>query len=126
MAEHVVDRSAALKDVARVRRALARELETINEYEELAAESTHPTVRAFFSHLASEEKEHVAEAMALIHAFDSDQLAKSVDVRPDHFLGGAAKASNGHTSAAPSNGPPARNAPDAPVRLTVGSLRSVR
>jgi hypothetical protein len=78
-------------DVAFVRRVLARELDTINEYEALAKRAQDPRVRAFLSHLANEEKEHVAEAMALIRSYDVEQEAKSaaVDVGAEHFSGAA-------------------------------------
>jgi hypothetical protein len=64
-----------LSDVARIRQVLARELETINEYEAHAAASSDPEVRAFFLHLAAEEKEHVAEATHMLRLLDSDQNA---------------------------------------------------
>jgi hypothetical protein len=60
-------------DIARVRTVLARELDTINHYESLAAEAKDVSVRQFMLHLALEEKEHVAEAMALIRRLDLDQ-----------------------------------------------------
>ncbi|HLM45051.1 MAG TPA: ferritin family protein, partial [Myxococcaceae bacterium] len=60
-------------DVALVRRVLARELETINEYEAFAQAASNPEVRAFFAHLAAEEKEHVAEATQMLRMLDSAQ-----------------------------------------------------
>ncbi|MBF5043936.1 ferritin [Aggregicoccus sp. 17bor-14] len=89
-----------LEDIARVRRVLARELETINEYEAFAARSSSPEVRAFFSHLAQEEKEHVAEATAMLRRLDAGQEA--------HFARGLAP---GHFEGAPSPAAPAP-APD--------------
>jgi rubrerythrin len=105
------------RDVRLLRRVLARELDTINEYEEMAEEAEEEVVRAFFRHLADEEKEHVAEAMALIHERDPAQAAESSkDIRADHFLSGGAA-------------PPA-DAQQAPVepapRFTVGSLKGRR
>ena len=103
----------SVTDVALVRRVLARELDTINEYEAMAARAKDPTIQAFFRHLAAEEKEHVAEAMALIRAYDLEQEAKSgaADVRPEHFdplrRGGAAPSP----------------AADPTRRYTVGSLK---
>ena len=70
-------------DLARVRRVLARELETINEYEAFAEESEDPRIQAFFRHLAGEEKEHVAEAMRVIELLDAGQaghLARPFDL----------------------------------------------
>lgn len=62
-------------DVARIRAVLARELETINEYEAFAEDSTNPEVRAFFLHLAAEEKEHVSEATHMLRLLDKGQDA---------------------------------------------------
>ena len=64
-----------LDDVARIRRVLARELETINEYEAFARASSSPEVRAFFLHLAAEEKEHVSEAVHMLRLLDNGQDA---------------------------------------------------
>jgi hypothetical protein len=89
-----------LDDVARIRRVLARELETINEYEAFAAASQNPEVRAFFAHLAQEEKEHVAEATHMLRRLDPGQEA--------HFAQGTLP---GHFGAAV----PALPAPEAPA-----------
>lgn len=73
-------------DMARVRYVLARELETISEYEQLARESDDPLVRDFMAHLAAEEKEHVAEAVLLLRRLDPDQNADfEKDIQLDHF-----------------------------------------
>jgi hypothetical protein len=75
-----------LNDVARVRRVLARELETINEYEAFAQSASNPEVRAFFAHLAAEEKEHVAEATQMLRMLDSAQDAHFTNpIAPGHF-----------------------------------------
>lgn len=75
-----------LTDVARIRLVLARELETINEYEAYAAAASHPEVRAFFLHLAAEEKEHVAEATHMLRMLDAGQDAHFQEPpAPDHF-----------------------------------------
>jgi hypothetical protein len=98
-----------LDDVARIRRVLARELETINEYEAFARASSSPDVRAFFLHLASEEKEHVSEAVHMLRMLDSGQDAHFTSpVATGHFEGTAAAGA----PAAPSV--PARAAPPAP------------
>ncbi|HEY8208529.1 MAG TPA: ferritin family protein [Myxococcaceae bacterium] len=60
-------------DAQRVRQVLARELETISHYESLAAAAERPELRAFFLHLAEEEKEHVAEATAMLRRLDAGQ-----------------------------------------------------
>ena len=115
-------------DLALVRAVLARELETINEYEAFAQRASDPTIRAFFLHLAKEEKEHVSEAMHLIHHLDGDQQKEwhKADVRPEHFMG----AEHAHASAGESNqvqpSEQSDGAPRAPhliPRLTVGSLK---
>jgi hypothetical protein len=75
-----------LSDVARIRRVLARELETINEYEAFAQASSNPEVRAFFAHLAAEEKEHVAEATQMLRLLDSAQDTHFANpIAPGHF-----------------------------------------
>jgi hypothetical protein len=78
--------SDLLNDVARIRRVLARELETINEYEAFAQASSTPEVRAFFAHLAAEEKEHVAEATQMLRMLDSAQDTHFANpIAPGHF-----------------------------------------
>jgi hypothetical protein len=78
--------SELLSDVARIRRVLARELETINEYEAFAQLSTSPEVRAFFAHLAAEEKEHVAEATQMLRMLDAAQDSHFTQpIAPGHF-----------------------------------------
>jgi hypothetical protein len=62
-------------DAARVRLVLIRELETISVYEALAREASSEDARAFFEHLAREEKEHVAEATWLLRRLDRAQDA---------------------------------------------------
>lgn len=140
--------SELLNDVARIRRVLARELETINEYEAFAQASSTPEVRAFFTHLAAEEKEHVAEATQMLRQLDSAQNAHFTNpIAPGHFqkaIGASpgpspapspAPAPPGNGGGRPSaelvsplpperviyglNAPPSENA----YPLTVGSLR---
>jgi hypothetical protein len=78
--------SELLNDVARIRRVLARELETINEYEAFAQLSSSPEVRAFFAHLAAEEKEHVAEATQMLRMLDATQDSHFTQpIAPGHF-----------------------------------------
>ncbi|RKH06622.1 ferritin family protein [Corallococcus carmarthensis] len=73
-------------DVARIRAVLARELETINEYEAYAEDSSNPEVRAFFLHLAAEEKEHVSEATHMLRMLDKGQDAHfAKPFVPGHF-----------------------------------------
>ncbi|QRK06155.1 ferritin [Archangium violaceum] len=89
-------------DVALVRRVLARELETINEYETHARASSSPEVRDFFLHLAAEEKEHVAEAVHMLRLLDAGQEAHfNKPVVAGHFQG----AIEGQPSAPPAATP---------------------
>ncbi len=129
-------------DVARVRTVLWRELETINHYEELARQASSDEVKAFFQHLAQEEKEHVAEATLLLRRLDPGQeLFFQKDYAAGHFNGAAAAKPVPPPVAAPkptavavedlrlprdlSRTPYAIPAPPAPSAsgLTVGSLR---
>ncbi len=143
-------------DVALIRRVLARELETINEYEASARSASSPEVSAFFLHLAAEEKEHVAEAVHMLRLLDAGQEAHfSKPVVLEHFQAAAgqpppaapapqakAPASRGPAAAASGrNGPTEPLAPLPPhhaiysvpaapsagaLPLTVGSLRRSR
>ena len=63
-------------DMARVRLVLMRELETVSVYEALAREAQGAEAKAFFEHLALEEKEHVAEATYLLRKLDAGQDTK--------------------------------------------------
>lgn len=89
-------------DAARVRSVLSRELETISHYEAMATRATLPGVRDFFLHLASEEKEHVAEAVAVLRSLDLAQNAHFERDLSEH-LGVAAPAKA--TVSAPAHAP---------------------
>lgn len=96
-----------LDDVARIRRVLARELETINEYEAFARASSAPEVRAFFLHLAAEEKEHVSEAVHMLRLLDGGQDAHFTrPFVPGHFEGAAPGVVAPQAPAAPAPAPP--------------------
>jgi hypothetical protein len=106
--------SELLSDVARIRRVLARELETINEYEAFAQASSNPEVRAFFAHLAAEEKEHVAEATQMLRMLDSAQDTHFANpIAPSHFQKaiGAPPAPSLAPPPAPAPAPPSAAAP---------------
>lgn len=115
----VNERPRPHKDVRLLRAALARELDTINEYEEMAEQAEDPLIRDFFYHLAVEEKEHVAEAMALIERRDPDQARESreADTRPEHFRGEAPRAASEEDATRGEGRAPASAA------WTVGSLK---
>jgi hypothetical protein len=128
-------------DVALVRRVLARELETINEYEAHARAASTPELRDFFLHLAAEEKEHVAEAVHMLRLLDAGQEAHFTQpVAAGHFQG-ALEAKPSPAPAAPSEpappvsllepqrviyGVPAPPPSPGAQPLTVGSLRRSR
>jgi hypothetical protein len=119
-------------DVARIRSVLWRELETINSYEELARQASSEEVRAFFNHLAQEEKEHVAEATMLLRRLDPGQESHfQKEYAAAHFTGAAPAAAKPNPvedlrlPRDPSRTPYAIPAPPSPIAsgLTVGSLR---
>ncbi|MFY0522447.1 ferritin [Archangium gephyra] len=107
-------------DVALVRQVLARELETINEYEAHARAASTPELRDFFLHLAAEEKEHVAEAVHMLRLLDAGQEAHfAKPVTTGHFQGAIeGKPSPAPAPAAPSPSPaaPSEPAPRGPAR----------
>lgn len=114
-------------DVELLRLVLARELETINQYETFARTAHSELVRAFFQHLAEEEKEHVAEATVLLQQLDAGQRAhfQKADVRIEHFLGQPAKGPSGEPGlpgAMPSV-PSQQGQPKPTWTFTVGSLK---
>ena len=63
------------EDTMLLRDILARELETINNYQNFLSRAQSPEVREFIAHIIEEEKEHVAESMELIKEFDPAQAA---------------------------------------------------
>lgn len=64
---------AEARDLAVIRLALVRELETINHYQDLHDQATDPAVKTLMIHLMEEEKEHVAELTAMLRHFDAVQ-----------------------------------------------------
>ena len=112
--------------LARLRDVLARELETINQYELYAGAETDPGARTLFQHLANEEKEHVVEVYEALMEHDDAQRAwaDSPHARAirEHRIGDLQQPA---APIAPSPSPgPGPGAPPAPFRpgLTVGSL----
>ena len=109
MAESTAEVSSLSDDVALVRQTLMRELETINAYELFARRASSEEVRVFLAHLAAEEKEHVAEATALVRKLDAEQdrLFES-EGGSEHYRSGT------HTHAALEPAPAAPQPSEAP------------
>lgn len=70
-------------DVQVLREILARELETINNYQNLLGRARSAEVAAFIDHIIDEEKEHVAESMTLINRIDERQALRFAN--SDHW-----------------------------------------
>ncbi|WP_375773502.1 ferritin [Archangium gephyra] len=103
-------------DVALVRQVLARELETINEYEASARAASTPELRDFFLHLAAEEKEHVAEAVHMLRLLDAGQEAHfAKPVTTGHFQGAIEGKPSPAPAAAPAAAAPSPAAPSEPA-----------
>jgi hypothetical protein len=103
-------------DLIIVREVLAREIETINFYQTLGARANSDEVRDSLSHITDEEKEHVAEALALIKVMDPVQ-ARFLET--GHLPR--------HDKAAPAPAPAVEAArPEPAAGFTVGSLRRPR
>ncbi|MCO4760356.1 MAG: hypothetical protein KC502_02555 [Myxococcales bacterium] len=64
-----------MNDASLIRTIMARECETVNEYEELAAKAESEAVRNLILHFAKEEKEHIAECSQLLEKIDADYEA---------------------------------------------------
>ncbi|WP_375759700.1 ferritin family protein [Corallococcus exercitus] len=113
-------------DVARIRAVLARELETINEYEAFAEDSSNPEVRAFFLHLAAEEKEHVSEATHMLRMLDKGQDTHFArPFVPGHFQAAVAGGPAEPALPAAPPSPVVTQAPPAVGRLTVEPLTNL-
>jgi hypothetical protein len=72
------------EEIMVIRDILIREIETINVYQRMAANTKSPDVAGFLNHIIEEEKEHVAEALELIKRYDlsqADLLASERDWR---------------------------------------------
>ena len=109
-------------DAAILREILARECETVNHYESLAARAESDSVRTLVLHLASEEKEHIAECARLLAHVD-DEYAQMMAKPLAHALGEHAV----EAGAPPAAEPPApAHVPGASTRagFTIGSLIS--
>ena len=73
-----------MSDASIIRTILARECDTVNEYEILAAQAEDPRIRSLVLHLAEEEKEHIAECALLLARIDAE-YARYLDKSLDHI-----------------------------------------
>lgn len=62
-------------DLARVRQALVRELESVNTFEAMARQSSQPAARAALETLAQRARENVAALTNTLRALDAGQEA---------------------------------------------------
>ena len=106
------------QDIILLRDILARELETINNYQNLLAKSKRPDIRAFIAHITEEEKEHVAESIELLKELDPNQAALFKD--SDHWR--EASTSEMPNQTTPQNSSEVQKT-DSFQKFTVGSLR---
>ncbi|MBO9541002.1 hypothetical protein J7643_10465 [bacterium] len=111
------------RDLAVIRLALVRELETINHYQDLHDQASDPSVKTLMLHLMEEEKEHVAELTAMLRALDAVQ---DQYFREGHgaALGTGDVAALAHKPSPQAVPTPVATPAPLPVRtgLTVGSL----
>ena len=122
--------------IYRLRVVMARELETINQYEQFADATADPALQTLFQHLADEEKEHVMEVFEVLLQRDPAQAAWAESthvqaIRADRLQEALDQGEPGRPSS-PSANPPtvapaAASLPAMPVAnrlpaLTVGSL----
>jgi rubrerythrin len=101
------------EEIIVIRDILIREIETINVYQRMAANTKSPDVAGFLHHIIEEEKEHVAEALELIKRYDPSQaqlLASERDWRH-------ASESNQHSILPDQDGPTTGHT------FTVGALK---
>lgn len=75
-------------DTIVVREFIQRELETINAYQSMLARTENPEVRRMLAHAMEEEKEHVAEGLALLARLDAVQAAALATDHSAHFAPG--------------------------------------
>jgi rubrerythrin len=68
--------SQAEVDKEILRAAIIAELDAVSLYEQLAAMTDHPDLKAVFLDVAKEEKTHVGEFQALLLRLDAEQAAE--------------------------------------------------
>lgn len=75
-------------DAVVVREFIQRELETINAYHAMILRASDVAVRRMLAHAMDEEKEHVAEGLALLGRLDAQQAAVLATDHTPHFADG--------------------------------------
>jgi len=112
------------KDAAILRDVLARECDTVNHYESLAAKAEDRSVRELMLHLALEEKEHIAECARLLAHLDAD-YAEMLKKPLSHALGDHAPDQDSTIDLGSSTeqvATPEAGAPPQRLTFTIGSL----
>ncbi len=108
-----------MSDASLIRTILARECDTVNEYETLAAQAESEVIRNLILHLAKEEKEHIAECALVLARLDAEYrtyLAKPLSHVDEGFADDAVIASVQASAAAPLDSPAgAAPHPDSPA-----------
>jgi hypothetical protein len=127
---------AGADTLRRLREVLARELETISQYEAHAEAEPDPEAKALFTHLANEEKEHVTEVYEALLTRDQVQAewgqkgAHAAALREQRFTADVGASPATGPAGTPQPAPPAPQpaAPAAPKTasprppVTIGSL----
>lgn len=123
--------SAEREVLYRLRIVLARELETINQYEQFADATDDPASKTLFQHLADEEKEHVMEVFEVLNQRDPAQAAWAegahiAAIRANRFQEAiaAGEPARGAAPVAPAPSVPAP-APMAPPAIRTSPWRTV-
>lgn len=110
-------------DAVVVREFIQRELETINAYHAMILRASDVAVRRMLAHAMDEEKEHVAEGLALLGRLDAQQAAVLAIDHTPHFADGGKgdlslrgfEAARGETASAPPS-PEAASPAETPLR----------
>lgn len=112
------------QDASILRDIIARECDTVNEYEALAERAASESVRQLVLHLAAEEKEHIAECTRLLAQVDP-LFAELMSKPLTHALGDLAPAPPPPVAPPVTPPSPAAALPppeSAPLSFTIGSL----
>ncbi len=91
-----------MSDIEIVRRVLARELDTINVYNEWAREAQDPRVKDLIMHIARDEEEHVAECIQWLTRLNP-VMARYLERDPEHVTPAGAPSERTGTAPLPSS-----------------------